>query len=61
MNGTELNNYRIEQLEERVSRIEKFILWGICSCALFSGTLMWLIIDIPNKIGHSTVISTKAN
>ena len=61
MNERQLSEYRIEQLEDRMNRVEKFLLGAIISCALFSCTLMWLIIDIPNKIRTNPVSSMKAN
>lgn len=50
MNDNELFHYRVEQVEERVNRIEKFILSGILSIAGLGVTILWLVLDLPNKM-----------
>jgi hypothetical protein len=50
MNADDLFLYRIEQLEARMDRIEKFIFAGLITCALSAGSLMLLIIDLPSRI-----------
>lgn len=42
--------FRIERVEERVKSIERFIFGAILACAMFSGTLLWMIADLPSKI-----------
>lgn len=50
MNDNELVSYRIDQLESRMDRIEKFILGGLLACTTLAGTLVFLIIDLPSRI-----------
>ncbi len=50
MNDSELSCYRIDQLENRMDRIEKFIIGGLLACTTLAGTLVFLIIDLPSRI-----------
>jgi hypothetical protein len=43
-------NYRFSQLEERVTRIEKLIFGAVLSTALLGLSIIWLVIDLPNRL-----------
>jgi len=50
MNQHDLFEYRVEQLEKKVNKIEQMIFGALISIAGFGLSILWLLMDLPSKI-----------
>lgn len=50
MNEKDLFEYRVEQLEKKVNKIEQMIFGALISIAGFGLSILWLLMDLPSKI-----------
>lgn len=50
MTEDDLLHYRVDQLEDKVNRIEKMIFGALISIAGFGLSILWLLMDLPSKI-----------
>lgn len=55
----DLHTWRLDDLEERMSRLEKFILSTLIFFAISSVSTIWLLVDLPNRLHNDGISNYK--